>query len=170
MKIANVQFETDNMTLSGHVLPRLTVNNPTCSNMTAFKKLLSAALFTGILAFFAGCKSIPLDSGNGNIGAYNYGEFQGLYNSTAHTVTNATREAIKQLGLLEVAMTENKFDTTLIVRDSKDLKVQIWVQEVNSRQTLIRIRWGAGGDLPKSRQLYEMVDTAVSGTPAKQHL
>ncbi|MDR1009865.1 MAG: DUF3568 domain-containing protein [Opitutaceae bacterium] len=125
------------------------------------KKIIAILLTAAGLAFIAGCQNVALDGAN-NVGAYNYGEFQGLYNTTAAPVTEAAREAAKQLGLLEVAFTPNsKFESTLIVRDANDLKVQIKVAEANHLQTRISIRWGSGGDRDRSIQFYSTVEKLI---------
>ena len=131
--------------------------------MTTFKHFLVTALVAAGLAFAAGCQHVQLDNAGKNIGAFNFGEFSGLFNTTAPVVTKATHDAIKQLGLVEVAVTPEKFGTTIVCRDENDLVVTIRVEEINSLQTELRVRWGKGGDLERSRQLYGLVDQAVSG-------
>ncbi len=130
--------------------------------MTTFKHILATVLLAAGLAFAAGCQNIPLD-GTNNVGAYNYGEFEGLYNTTAPVVTQAVREAVKQAGLAEVAFNETKFSSTFVVRDANDLKVQIKVSEANSLQTKIGIRWGSGGDRDRSIQLYSAIEKILAG-------
>jgi len=134
--------------------------------MTTFKHILVTALIAAGLAFAAGCQHIVLDSTGKNIGAFNYGEFSGLFNTTAIVVAPATHDAIKRLGLVEVAVTTSpqKFDSLIIARDENDLEVTIRIEEVNSRQTALRIRWGRGGDLQRSIQLYNLVDAAISSS------
>jgi len=131
--------------------------------MTTFKHFLITVLAAAGLALASGCQHIPLDTAGKNIGAFNYGEFSGLFNTTAPVVAKTTHNAIKQLGLVEVAVTNQKFDNTIVCHDENDLEVKIRVEEVNSRQTKLRIRWGKGGDLERSRQLYGLVDQAIGG-------
>lgn len=131
--------------------------------MTTLKNILATAIVAIGMALLSGCQSIPLDGTGKNIGVYNYGEFQGLYNTTAPTVAKATRDAVKQLGLIEVAANDDKFDSVIIARDAEDLKVQIKVEEANSLQTRISIRWGSGGDRNKSIQLYQAVESILTG-------
>lgn len=130
--------------------------------MTTFKHILATVLLTAALGFAAGCQTVMLDGAN-NVGAYNYGEFEGLYNTTAPAVTQAVREAVKQAGLSEVAFNETKFNSTFVVRDPNDLKVQIKVSEANSLQTKIAIRWGSGGDRDRSIQLYSAIEKILGG-------
>lgn len=130
------------------------------------KKILPSAFIVAGLAsaaFFVGCTSVTLDS-HDNLGAYNSGELQGLYNTHAPVATKATREVIKQLGLEELSATEEKFSAHVVARSDGIDKVEIWISEVNSLQTLMRIRWGAGGDFKKSKQLYDAVEAAFTGT------
>ena len=135
--------------------------------MTTFKHLLITVLAIAGIAFAAGCKHVPLDNTGKNIGTFNFGEFTGLLNTTAPVVAAATRDAIKQVGLVEVAVTERKFDNLIICHDENGLEVRILVEEVNSRQTALRIRWGKGGDLERSRQLYSLVDAALTSSGAQ---
>ena len=138
--------------------------------MTTFKHILFAALIAAGITLATGCKHIVLDGNGKNIGAFNYGEFTGLLNTTAPVVSDATHAAVKQLGLVEVAVTTSpqKFDATIVARDENDLEITLRIEEVNSRQTALRIRWGKGGDLQRSLQLYDLVDRAVSGNPGNQ--
>ena len=131
--------------------------------MTTFKHFLIAALAAAGLVFAAGCQHVQLDTTGKNIGTFNFGEFSGLFNTTAPVVTKATHDAIKQLGLVEVAVTNQKFSGTIVAHDENDLEVTLRIEETNSRQTALRIRWGRGGDLERSRQLYGLVDQIVSG-------
>jgi len=131
--------------------------------MTTFKHILATALVVAGLAFAAGCQHIILDNTGKNIGSFNYGEFTGLLNTTAPVVAAATHDAVKQLGLVEVAVTTGKFDHTIICRDEDSLEVTIRIEETNSRQTALRVRWGRGGDLQRSQQLYGLVDAATAG-------
>jgi len=137
--------------------------------MTTLKHILVAALVAAGLTFAAGCQNVPLDSSGKNIGAFNYGEFTGLLNTTATVVAPATHDAIKQLGLVEVAVTDRKFGgtnvplgSTIVAHDENDLEVTVTIQETNSRQTALHIRWGKGGDLQRSQQLYSLVDAATA--------
>ncbi|MDF9828149.1 hypothetical protein M2103_001113 [Ereboglobus sp. PH5-5] len=125
------------------------------------KHTIATLLIAACLAFVAGCQNIPL-GGENNVGAFNFGEFEGLYNTTAPTVTQTAREAAQQLGLTEVALTEGKFESTIIARDANDLKVQIKVSEANSLQTKIRIRWGTGGDRDQSIKFYNTVEKLLA--------
>ena len=131
--------------------------------MTTFKHFLIIAIAAAGLAFAAGCQHVQLDSSGKNIGAFNYGELSGLLNTTAPVVTKAAHDAVKQLGLVEVAVTDRKFGSTIVCHDENDLEVTLTIQEANSLQTSLHIRWGKGGDLERSRQLYGLVDQAVSG-------
>lgn len=127
------------------------------------KKIIATILIAAGLAFTAGCQNVALDGAN-NVGAFNYGEFQGLYNDVkAPAVADAAREAARQLGLVEVAFTKDKFGSTLIARDANDLKVQIKIAEANSRQTQLNVRWGPGGDRDKSVQLYNAIEKLLGG-------
>ena len=131
--------------------------------MTKIKYFLIAALAAAGLALAAGCQHVQLDTTGKNIGTFNFGEFSGLFNTTAPVVTKATHDAIKQLGLVEVAVTNQKFGSAIVAHDENSLEVTIRIEETNSRQTALRVRWGKGGDLERSRQLYGLVDQAISG-------
>jgi len=135
--------------------------------MNTLKHLLITTLAIAGLALAAGCKHIVLDNTGKNIGTFNYGEFSGLLNTTAPVVAPAARDAIKRLGLVEVAVTERKFENLIVCHDERGLEVRILVEEVNSRQTALRIRWGKGGDLERSRQLYSLVDAALTSSGAQ---
>ena len=130
--------------------------------MNTFKHILTTAIVVAGLAFAAGCQNVILDSAGKNIGTFNFGEFTGLLNTQAPAVTKATRDAMKQVGLVEVAFSERQFGSSFVAHDERGLEVRIVVEEVNSRQTALRVQWGKGGDLERSRQLYDLVNQATA--------
>lgn len=100
---------------------------------------------------------------------YQYGEFGMLLNGTAPAAAAAAEAAIKELDLYAVSKKLDTYDAELAARTRKDQKVTIAINEVNSRQTMIRIRVGTTGDLAISRQIYDAVERHMTTgeTPAR---
>jgi len=122
---------------------------------------LSALAILALVAALAGCRSVALDPTGDTVAVYKFGEFQMVFNSTAPLVAEAAKAAIAEADLMLTKSEINKFDATLIARATGDQKVKIKIEEVNRQQTIIRIRYGEGGNLNKSRRLYELIDSKV---------
>lgn len=110
------------------------------------------------LALFGGCKTIPYDASGQNYAVFQFGEFKGLVNSKAPEAAQAVQKAVQQLDLFQTYIVVNKYEAQVLARTRNDQKVRINIEESNSRQTMIRIRWGEGGDQAKSRKLYDAID------------
>ncbi|RRJ95536.1 DUF3568 family protein [Opitutaceae bacterium TAV4] len=127
-----------------------------------FFSVVSATAAAAAVALLAGCSTVDVGGSRGGGGemqaVYQYGEFSMLLNSTAPAAARAAEAAIKDLDLYEVSKTLNTYDATLAARTRKDEKVSIKIAEVNSRQTMLRIRVGTTGDLAVSRQIYDSIE------------
>jgi hypothetical protein len=128
--------------------------------------LRSISLITGSLAALAlmtsGCSSVALDKQGDMEATYVAGEFRMLVNGTAPSTAAATSSAFKQLGLFQIKSTQDIYSATLRARTPKDEKVTVSIAEVNSRQTMVRIRVDIIGDKNFSRKLYEQIDRNLS--------
>lgn len=124
------------------------------------------SLITGSLAALAlmtsGCSSVALDKQGDMEATYVAGEFRMLVNGTAPATAAATSSAFKQLGLFQIKSTQDIYSATLRARTPKDEKVTVGIAEVNSRQTMVRIRVDIIGDKNFSRKLYEQIDRNLS--------
>jgi hypothetical protein len=109
-------------------------------------------------ATLTGCSTVKFDPSGETAAVYQFGEFRMLVNTTAPVTTRATEAALKQLDLYKTSGTATKFDARLEARARNDQKILVNIAEVNSRQTLVRIRWGAGGDLANSRALFDAIE------------
>jgi hypothetical protein len=121
--------------------------------------LLSLALAGG----FAGCRSVALDPTGRMVAVHQFGEFKMLLNTQVGPAAQAAEKALQQLDLYQTKRTVNRYHAQFVARARNDQRVTLQLAEVNSQQTLIRIRWGEGGDLVKSRQLYEAVEAHLGG-------
>ncbi|ATC63764.1 hypothetical protein CMV30_07250 [Nibricoccus aquaticus] len=122
---------------------------------------LSVLAILALVGSLAGCRSVVLDPTGETTAVYKFGEFQMVFNSTAPKVAEAAIAAIAEAELMLTKSEINKFDAALIARATGDQKVKIKIEEVNRQQTIIRIRYGEGGNLNKSRRLYELIDSKV---------
>ncbi|MGC4071568.1 MAG: DUF3568 family protein [Nibricoccus sp.] len=113
------------------------------------------------VAALAGCRSVVLDQTGETVATYQFGEFKMVFNSTAPKVAEATKAAIAEAELMLTKSEINKYNAHIIARATGDQKVNIHIEEINRQQTLIRIRYGEGGNLNKSRRLYELIDAKV---------
>jgi hypothetical protein len=122
---------------------------------------ISALAILALVAALAGCRSVALDPTGDTVAVYKFGEFQMVFNATAPVVAEAAKAAVAEAELFLTKAEVNKFDAYLLARANGDQRVKIKIEEINRQQTLIRIRYGEGGNLNKSRRLYEMIEAKV---------
>jgi hypothetical protein len=125
------------------------------SALVAVLGAASGALFT------SGCSSVELNPEGSMVAVYRFGEFRMLLNTTAPVAAQAAQRALGQFDLYQTGATSNTYDAKITARSRNDEQVVIEISEVNSRQSLLRIRWGAGGDLTRSRRLYDAIEAGV---------
>jgi hypothetical protein len=109
----------------------------------------------------AGCTAIKLDPKGEMVAVYQFGEFKMLFNTTAPVVAKAVQKVAQDMDLYQTSFKQSKFEGELKARARNDQEVVVMITEVNSRQTLISIRWGKAGDKSKSRKFYEAVEAAI---------
>ena len=127
--------------------------------ITAFALIHSALLATGLAFALTGCSTVNLDATGETAAVYQLNEFRMVVNSTAPATYAATQKAFRELDLFETKA--GKLETyagELIARTRKDEKVYVSIAEMNSRQTMLKIRWGTGGDKKNSVDLYKLIE------------
>lgn len=118
-----------------------------------------ALLASGIMLALTGCSTVNLDSSGETAAVYQLNEFRMMVNSTAPATFAATQKAFRDLGLFEIK--GSKLETyagELFARTTKDEKVYVSIAEINSRQTMLKIRWGTTGDRKNSTELYKLIE------------
>lgn len=128
---------------------------------------LSSLLALALAGLFSGCRTIDYDNSGGNYAVFQLGEFKGLVNTKAPEAAEAVKKAVQQLDLFQTYAVVNKYDAQVLARTRNDQKVRINIEESNSRQTLIRIRWGEGGDYGSSRKLFDKIDAILLANGVK---
>jgi hypothetical protein len=118
----------------------------------------STVLLFAALGLF-GCTSVKYDNTGETVAVYQFGEFKMLLNTHAGKAVEATKTALQQMDLYQTSTTVNRFEARFTARARNDQKVLVIIQEVNSVQTLVRIRWGEGGNLTLSRRLFDTIDS-----------
>lgn len=109
-------------------------------------------------ALFTGCSTVNLDDSGDTQAVYELGQFEMLVNSTAPATYNAAVKALKDLDLYQTKAQLNTYDAQIYARARNDQKISIDIREVNSRQTMVKIRWGTTGSKSNSRALYEAIE------------
>lgn len=128
-------------------------------------KLPSSSSCIGLLAatslafVLSGCSTVKLDATGETAAVYQLNEFRMLVNSTAPSAFAATQKAFRDLDLFETKSKLETYAGELYARSRTDEKVFVSVSEVNSRQTLLRIRWGTTGDKRRSKALYDVIES-----------
>lgn len=113
---------------------------------------------SGLVLGFSGCSTVDLDSTGDTAAVYQINEFRMLVNTTAPVAFAATQKAFREMDLFETKSQLNTFDGELYARSRTDDKIYVNIAEANSRQTLIKIRWGTTGDRKKSTDLYKLIE------------
>jgi len=121
--------------------------------------ILPALLVTGLALALTGCSTVKLDPTGEKTAIYQLNEFRMLLNSTAPAGFAATQKAFRDLDLFETYSKLDTFSGELYARSRSDEKVYVSVSEVNSRQTLLRIRWSNTGDKKRSKALYDVIES-----------
>ncbi len=119
---------------------------------------LSALLVLGAAGLLAGCSTVNMDDSGDTQAVYELGKFEMVVNSNAAATYNATQKALKDLDLYQTKGELFTFEAELTARSRDDKKVYINIKEINSKQTMINIRWGTVGSKDNSRQLYETIE------------
>ncbi|MDF3056262.1 MAG: hypothetical protein K0R17_477 [Rariglobus sp.] len=119
---------------------------------------LSLLLGSGLVLALSGCTTVKLDRNGDTAAVYQLNEFRMLLNTTAPTAFAATQKAFREYDLFETKSKLNTYDGELYARSRKDEKVFVSVAEINSRQTLLRIRWSTTGDKKNSQALYDLIE------------
>jgi uncharacterized protein YceK len=122
------------------------------------KNLRLPVLATALVLGLSGCSTVKLDESGDKSAVYQFNEFRMLLNSTAPAAFAATQQAFRDYDLFETKSKLNTYDGELYARSRQDDKVFISIAEVNSRQTLLRIRWSTTGDKKNSKALYELIE------------
>jgi len=125
------------------------------------KNLLSrpcAALLATLVVGVSGCSTVKLDQTGDTSAVYQLNEFRMVLNSTAPSAFAATQKAFREYDLFETKSKLNTFDGELYARSRKDEKVFVSIAEMNSKQTLLRIRWSTTGDKKNSKALYDLIE------------
>ena len=129
--------------------------------MTKHNALPTLLLIAIALFGFGGCRTISYDPSGDYYAVFQLGDFKMLLNTTAPVAYQAVQKAVPQNDLFQTYSAMNKYDGIVYARTRADQRVKIKIEEVNSRQTLITIRWGEGGDLPNSRKLFDRIEASV---------
>ncbi len=124
------------------------------------KSLLSrfSLLLLSATCLFTGCSTVNLDESGDTQAVYQFGGFEMLLNSTAPIAFNAAQKALKDLDLYQTKGQLNAFDAQIYARSRNDQKISIEIKEINSKQTLLKIRWGTAGSKANSRALYDAIE------------
>lgn len=122
---------------------------------------LSSLLALALAGFFSGCRTIDYDNSGKNYAVFQLGDFKGLVNTTAPKTAEAVQKAVQQSDLFQTYVVVNKYEAQVLARDRADNKIRINIEENNSRQTLINIRWGQGGDYGNSRKFFDKVNAIL---------
>lgn len=109
----------------------------------------------------AGCSSVKLDNSGSMIAVFQFGEFRMLLNSTAPAAADVAQKVLPQFDLFQTSFEKTTYSAKILARNRSDQQIIVEIEEINSRQSMLRIRWGAGGDLTRSRRLYEAIEAGL---------
>lgn len=128
--------------------------------MKPFRPLKTATLVASAFVALAlsGCSTVRLDPSGESTAVYQLNEFRMLLNATAPAAFSATQKAFRELDLFETKSKLETFEGELNARSRKDEKVHVSIAEVNSRQTMLKIRWSTTGDKKNSKALYDLIE------------
>ncbi len=117
-----------------------------------------ALVISGLGFGLFGCSTVRLDSSGDTAAVYQLNEFRMVLNTTAPAAYAATQKAFRALDLFETKSKLETYEGEIYGRTRKDEKVYVNIAEINSRQTLLKIRWGTTGDRKNSTALYKAIE------------
>jgi Protein of unknown function (DUF3568) len=120
---------------------------------------LFALLTSGFVLGLSGCSTVKLDSTGDTAAVYQLNEFRMVLNTTAPAAFAATRKAFRELDLFETKSKLQTYEGELYGRTRQDEKLYVSVAEINSRQSILKIRWGTTGDRKNSTALYKAIES-----------
>jgi len=127
--------------------------------MKSFRTLpTTLILASGLLIGLSGCSTVDLDANGDTAAVYQLNEFRMVVNTTAPVAFAATQKAFREMDLFETQSQLNTYDGDLYARSRNDEKVYVNVAEINSRQTLVKIRWSVTGNKKNSTDLYKLIE------------
>jgi hypothetical protein len=118
----------------------------------------STVIASALMFAASGCSTVKLDATGDTAAVYQLNEFRMVMNSTAPATFAATQKALREMDLFETKSKLNTFDGELYARSRKDDKIHVSIAEMNSRQTMLKIRWGTTGDQKNSTALYKLIE------------
>ena len=119
---------------------------------------LPVLIATASLLAVTGCSTVNLDSTGDTQAVYNLGRFEMLMNATAPVLYGATQKALRDLDLFQTKAKLNTSDAEISARARNDQQITVSIAEINSRQTMLKIRWGTAGSKVNSRALYDAIE------------
>ena len=119
---------------------------------------LPVLIATASLLAVTGCSTVNLDSTGDTQAVYNLGRFEMLMNATAPVLYGATQKALRDLDLFQTKAKLNTYDAEISARARNDQQITVSIAEINSRQTMLKIRWGTAGSKVNSRALYDAIE------------
>ena len=115
----------------------------------SFKRFLTALLSGALLATVAGttgCLAVAAGAGAGAAVAYVRGQLEATLGSDFERTTNATNQALQQLGIARVSERKDALIDTIVARNAADKKIEIRLENLAQNLTKVRIRVGVFGD------------------------
>ncbi len=116
-------------------------------------------LASGLMFALSGCSTVELDATGDKEAVYQINEFRMVVNATAAQAFAAAQKATRAMDLFETSSNLEAYSGEIYARSRDDEKVFVGISEVNSRQALIKIRWGVIGDKKNSTALYKQIES-----------
>jgi hypothetical protein len=122
--------------------------------------LLSGLVGLGVIALVAlvtaGCSSTDA-SGVRNVA----GSYSTIVDVTPDKATIASRKAVEDLKLNDIASSGTMFDGKVTCRTAQDSEITISIEKVGEKASRVTVRVGATGDEQMSRQILDKVNSNV---------
>jgi hypothetical protein len=104
-----------------------------------------------------GCAAVAVGAGAASAVAWYKGELKASLTESVPAVNRATAKAIRKLGLFEISAKTDELTGSFTVRNAKDDKIAVIVEQGDAGITIVRIRVGVFGNEALSRSILDAI-------------
>lgn len=123
------------------------------------RQVVLEILLVGTAAFVSGCLAAAIGAGVIGVGtvAYIKGDLEVVEAKDIDVVYDATRRAMRQLGLRMVKERKDLDSGLIVARDAEDEEIKIILRSTQDGGTKLSIRVGLFGDQARSVRIYQKI-------------
>jgi len=122
----------------------------------------------GLCLVQAGCLAVAAAAGTGTAVAYVRGDTETSLPGNPKTVTAATDEALKEMGLIVISQYATDLDGKVVARNASDTPVTIVVKAGGAETSRVSIRIGRFGNTAEQATILEKIKSKLPAQSAEK--